>query len=313
MAQWSPNPKFPDDVDGYQDNIHGGVASDDPPSASHYSEQHSRNYGAGWVADRSFTHREYASGSQQLDQGNFSSASQHWGVPYPGHAAAPPLPPHPTSYSYHQNPGFAFPDASQPPRWGANAKVCRAPTTGPWYAQEAEDPAPFHDSAGGSFEADVASTSFPAETGPHVQGSSRTERRRKETPSKMHRCDICQKEFPRPSALKTHMNSHNEVRPYHCTFPGCEQSFSVLSNARRHLRTHGVEPPPSSSMVRASERREYAVNFEEPVVQQEPTTSTGSQAPYRVRWIGANERTRGVGWGVRQAEQDEQGGNSDLG
>ncbi|KAF9030369.1 hypothetical protein BDZ89DRAFT_949821 [Hymenopellis radicata] len=62
---------------------------------------------------------------------------------------------------------------------------------------------------------------------------------RKKKKSKMHQCEICQHEFPRPSGLRTHMNSHNNIRPYGCPFPGCEKTFGVRSNAKRHLRTHG--------------------------------------------------------------------------
>ncbi|KAF9024276.1 hypothetical protein BDZ89DRAFT_954869 [Hymenopellis radicata] len=75
----------------------------------------------------------------------------------------------------------------------------------------------------------------------------------------MHRCEICKHDFPRlvafpisaycilifcsPSGLRTHMNSHNGIRPFPCTFPGCEKTFGVRSNMKRHLRTHG--PPPA--------------------------------------------------------------------
>ncbi|KAF9026383.1 hypothetical protein BDZ89DRAFT_1134807 [Hymenopellis radicata] len=62
---------------------------------------------------------------------------------------------------------------------------------------------------------------------------------RKKKKSKMHPCEICQHEFPRPSALRTHLNSHYNIRPYACPFPGCEKAFGVSSNVKRHLRTHG--------------------------------------------------------------------------
>jgi hypothetical protein len=40
--------------------------------------------------------------------------------------------------------------------------------------------------------------------------------------SKMHTCSLCQKSFPRPSGLRTHMNSHSGDKRMSCsiTFPG---------------------------------------------------------------------------------------------
>ncbi|KAF9238841.1 hypothetical protein BU15DRAFT_28813, partial [Melanogaster broomeanus] len=60
--------------------------------------------------------------------------------------------------------------------------------------------------------------------------------------SKMHPCEQCGKVFPRPSGLATHMNSHSGAKPYQCTVTGCNKRFAVRSNARRHLRTHGINP-----------------------------------------------------------------------
>ncbi|KAF8496955.1 hypothetical protein JB92DRAFT_2746159, partial [Gautieria morchelliformis] len=54
----------------------------------------------------------------------------------------------------------------------------------------------------------------------------------------MHICWICHKEFPRPSGLATHMNTHSGAKPYRCPVPACSKTFAVRSNARRHLRIH---------------------------------------------------------------------------
>ncbi|KAI0066924.1 hypothetical protein BV25DRAFT_1765791, partial [Artomyces pyxidatus] len=59
---------------------------------------------------------------------------------------------------------------------------------------------------------------------------------------KMHACALCAKAFPRPSGLRTHMNSHSGDKPFKCPIAACAKSFTVRSNAKRHLRTHGVLP-----------------------------------------------------------------------
>jgi uncharacterized Zn-finger protein len=46
-------------------------------------------------------------------------------------------------------------------------------------------------------------------------------------------CSYCFKRFDRPSALKTHLNSHTGEKPFECS--KCFQRFSVKSNMRRHF------------------------------------------------------------------------------
>lgn len=100
----------------------------------------------------------------------------------------------------------------------------------------------------------------------------------KKSKSKMHECPECGKKFPRPSGLVTHRNSHSGAKPFKCTVLNCDKSFTVRSNARRHLKTHGLNPAicdtPSTSA--------YSIGFEQPVVND--VHDSGKQPPC-YKWI----------------------------
>ncbi|ORZ08998.1 hypothetical protein BCR42DRAFT_291872, partial [Absidia repens] len=51
-------------------------------------------------------------------------------------------------------------------------------------------------------------------------------------------CPHCTKSFSRPSSLRTHIFSHSGEKPFACPYQGCDRSFSVQSNMRRHIRVH---------------------------------------------------------------------------
>ncbi|KIJ49428.1 hypothetical protein M422DRAFT_135988, partial [Sphaerobolus stellatus SS14] len=53
-----------------------------------------------------------------------------------------------------------------------------------------------------------------------------------------YECHYCGKMFNRPSSLRIHHNTHTGEKPFVCSYPGCGRSFSVMSNMRRHARTH---------------------------------------------------------------------------
>ncbi|KAF8155562.1 hypothetical protein B0H34DRAFT_635627, partial [Crassisporium funariophilum] len=113
--------------------------------------------------------------------------------------------------------------------------------------------------------------------------------------SKMHECELCGKKFPRPSGLRTHMNTHNNAKPYPCGFPGCSRTFGVRSNAKRHLRTHGVIPAPANT---SSGETPYIVGFSTPTIlaphgSQHSELHAMSRAPaFKLRWMPPSLSTR---------------------
>ncbi|KAG9221900.1 hypothetical protein CCMSSC00406_0005725 [Pleurotus cornucopiae] len=109
--------------------------------------------------------------------------------------------------------------------------------------------------------------------------------------SKMHECEICHKLFPRPSGLQTHMNTHTDSKPFPCTVQGCNKRFAVRSNAKRHLRTHGIIPSPPTN---DPEPTPYIVDFNDPVVLP-PSYSPQSQSlkgPTKLHWVPPSLATR---------------------
>ncbi|KAH6917813.1 hypothetical protein BKA70DRAFT_1245378 [Coprinopsis sp. MPI-PUGE-AT-0042] len=152
---------------------------------------------------------------------------------------------------------------------------------------------------------------------------------KKKKKSKMHACEICNKKFPRPSGLKTHMNTHNNARPYPCGFPGCNRTFGVRSNAKRHLRTHGVVPPPPGELSADA----YVVGFSTPVVaptpdheldptledtaDEGPSHQRSSKAPFfKLRWMPPSLTNRSNADSLRSVSEngefsDDEGGEDE--
>ncbi|KAF4564536.1 hypothetical protein EYR40_010702 [Pleurotus pulmonarius] len=107
--------------------------------------------------------------------------------------------------------------------------------------------------------------------------------------SKMHECEICHKLFPRPSGLQTHMNTHTDSKPFPCTVQGCNKRFAVRSNAKRHLRTHGIIPSPCTN---DPEPTPYVVDFNDPVILP-PSYSPQSQSlKGKLQWVPPSLATR---------------------
>jgi len=130
-----------------------------------------------------------------------------------------------------------------------------------------------------SFEADLSSETA---SGPSTSERSKPSQKK----SKMHECTVCHKMFPRPSGLATHMNSHSGAKPYKCPIPTCTKSFAVRSNAKRHLRTHGIFP---TSDHANSSPSQFTVGFDTPMVSE---VHEVGKLPSKLRWVPQSLATR---------------------
>ncbi|EKM58032.1 uncharacterized protein PHACADRAFT_251994 [Phanerochaete carnosa HHB-10118-sp] len=115
--------------------------------------------------------------------------------------------------------------------------------------------------------------------------------------SKMHQCTVCQKWFPRPSGLATHMNSHSGAKPYKCPIPNCTKSFAVRSNAKRHLRTHGIFP----SSDHPTAPSQFTVGFDAPIISE---VHEVGKLPSKLRWVPQSLATRTNVEFLRDAQSD---------
>ncbi|WVF70045.1 hypothetical protein IAT40_004832 [Kwoniella sp. CBS 6097] len=89
-------------------------------------------------------------------------------------------------------------------------------------------------------------------------------------PKKRHKCQICGRGFARAFNLKSHVQTHNPLRPkpYQCPHPSCKRGFSRLHDLERHrqgihsdgplveAKRHGVTPSVARAQTKMQKRAE---------------------------------------------------------
>ena len=85
--------------------------------------------------------------------------------------------------------------------------------------------------------------------------------------------------------------------------PDCTKTFTVRSNAKRHLRTHGIVPEPRGAQV--SERK---IDFDTPVIAEDIAEAHIDGRKMRIRWHGSRpagrERDEPLPRSVRGTEKE---------
>lgn len=84
---------------------------------------------------------------------------------------------------------------------------------------------------------------------------------------------------------------------YKCPIATCTKSFAVRSNAKRHLRTHGIFP----SSEHPASPSQFTVGFDAPIIQE---VHEVGKLPSKLRWVPQSLATRTNVEFLRDAQSD---------
>ncbi|KAG5338502.1 hypothetical protein C0989_007274 [Termitomyces sp. Mn162] len=88
---------------------------------------------------------------------------------------------------------------------------------------------------------------------------------------------------------------------FSCGFEGCSRTFTVRSNAKRHLRTHGVETVSS----RQTSSTPYSIGFDTPTIVPPTTMHETATTSYKLRWMPPSLSTRTNATSLVSVSDDE--------